>query len=111
QMMESDNYDWSKEETRDFSKTISEKSAYMMELLEDLTLTYRLNNQALPIAKEEININEFIPRTLIHFINDPANSRMTFTFHPYPDTELTAAIDPKWCQSVVDNLMANAVKH
>lgn len=110
QMLESDSYGWTEKETRDFAIIISEKSAYMMDLLEDLTLTYRLKNQALPMAKEEVDINEFIRRTLIHYINDLANSGMKFVFHPYKGSVI-AALDPKWFQRVVDNLLANAVKY
>lgn len=110
QMLESDSYGWTEKETRDFAIIISEKSAYMMDLLEDLTLTYRLKNQALPMVKEEVDINEFIRRTLIHYINDPANSGMKFVFHPYKGSVI-AALDPKWFQRVVDNLLANAVKY
>lgn len=110
QMLESETYSWSEKETREFSKIIAEKSTYMMELLEDLTLTYRLKNQALPILKEQVDINEFIRRTIIHFINDPANSKKKFIFQPHNGTVL-ASIDPKWFQRVIDNLLANAIKY
>ncbi|GIN98966.1 two-component sensor histidine kinase [Siminovitchia terrae] len=109
-MLESENYSWSEEETRAFAKVISEKSSYMMELLEDLTLTYRLRNRALPIAKEEVDLNELIRRTIIHFINDPANNEMEFNFQPYHET-ISVSIDPKWFQRIIDNLIANAIKY
>lgn len=110
QMLESEDYLWTKKETREFAEIIAEKSTFMMELLEDLTLSYRLKNQALPIVKEDVDINEFIRRTIIHFINDPANSDMEFIFQPHNGTVL-APIDPKWFQRVIDNLLANAVKY
>ncbi|MEK3889483.1 sensor histidine kinase [Bacillus sp. FSL K6-3431] len=110
QMLESENYSWSEKETREFAKVISEKSSYMMELLEDLTLTYRLRNQALPIVKEDVDLNEFIRRTIIHFINDPGNSEMEFNFQPFHET-ISAFIDPKWFQRIIDNLIANAIKY
>lgn len=109
-MLKSENYSWSEKETREFGKIIAEKSTYMMELLEDLTLTYRLKNNGLPITKETVDINEFIRRTLIHFINDPANKEKNFIFHPYEGT-LLASVDPKWFQRVLDNLIANAIKY
>ncbi|MGY3312965.1 signal transduction histidine kinase [Peribacillus simplex] len=110
QMLESENYSWTERETREFALIIAEKSAYMMELLEDLTLTYRLRNQALPIVKEEVDINEFMRRTIIHFINDPANSSMEFIFQPQNGTAL-ASIDIKWFQRIIDNLIANAIQY
>ncbi|MEH7009725.1 HAMP domain-containing sensor histidine kinase [Neobacillus niacini] len=110
QMLESEDYLWTEKETREFAGIIVEKSTYMMELLEDLTLSYRLKNRALPIVKEDVDINEFIRRTIIHFINDPSNNHMEFIFQPHNGTVL-ASIDPKWFQRVIDNLLANAIKH
>lgn len=110
QMLESTNYEWTEAETREFSRIIAKKSIYMMELLEDLTLTFRLKNQALPIVKEEVDINEFIRRKIIHFINDPAYSDIEFIFQPHNETAL-ASIDPKWFQRIIDNLIVNSIKH
>ncbi|WHY86613.1 HAMP domain-containing sensor histidine kinase [Neobacillus novalis] len=110
QMLESKNYSWSEPETREFAGIITEKSTYMMDLLEDLTLTYRLKNQTLPMAKELVDMNEFIRRTVIHFINDPTNNGKQFLFHSHNGT-IFAPIDSKWFQRIIDNLLANAVKY
>ncbi|WP_166240272.1 sensor histidine kinase [Paenibacillus turpanensis] len=110
QMLESADYTWSVEETREFAATIAEKSKYMMELLEDLTLTYQLKNHALPHERESIELNEFIRRTVIQFVNDPANSEMRFVFQPH-DGDAWASVDPKWFQRIMNNLIANAIKH
>lgn len=110
QMLESPDYEWSAQETREFASIMNEKSSYMMELLEELTLTFRLKNQALPLAKEPLDINEFIRRIVIQFINDPSNREQQFTFLAAPQS-IRANIDPKWFQRIIDNLIANAVKY
>ena len=110
QMLESPDYDWSAQETREFASIMNEKSSYMMELLEELTLTFRLKNQALPLAKEPLDINEFIRRIVIGFINAPTNQEQQFTFVAAPKS-IRATIDPKWFQRIIDNLIANAVKY
>lgn len=110
QMLESPDYEWSAQETREFASIMNEKSSYMMELLEELTLTFRLKNQALPLAKEPLDINEFIRRIVIGFINDPTNQEQQFTFVAAPKS-IRANIDPKWFQRIIDNLIANAVKY
>lgn len=110
QMLKSENYSWTEAETREFSGIIDEKSIYMMELLEDLTLTFRLKNQGLPIAKEMVDINEYIRRIIIHYVNDPANSDKELVFLPHNETTL-AAIDTRWFQRIIDNLIANAIKY
>lgn len=110
QMLKSKNYVWSKKETREFAGIITEKAAYMMALLDDLTLSYRIKNDDLPIIKEEVDINEFVRRTIIHFINDSANNNIEFIFQPHSETVL-AFIDPKWFQRIIDNILANAIKY
>ncbi|WP_071458871.1 sensor histidine kinase [Bacillus massilinigeriensis] len=110
QMLESDNYSWTEDERKEFAEIIAEKSSYMMELLEDLTLTYRLSNHALPICKERVDLNEFMRRSIITFINDPANSGKEFLFQP-AEVPIFAYIDPKWFQRIIDNLINNAVKY
>ncbi|WNF23478.1 HAMP domain-containing sensor histidine kinase [Mesobacillus jeotgali] len=110
QMLASTDYSWSEKETREFAHIMADKSDYMMDLLEDLTLTYRLKNHALPIAKEPTDLNEFIRRIIIHYINDPAHQDKSFDFTPYPDS-ITASIDPKWFQRIMDNVIANAIKY
>ncbi|MBT2572211.1 hypothetical protein J7I83_16910 [Planococcus sp. ISL-110] len=64
-ILESTDYGWSVQETRKFASIMNEKSFYMIKLLEELTLTFRLKNQALPVAKEQIDINEFIRHIVI----------------------------------------------
>ncbi|MBX0315935.1 sensor histidine kinase [Planococcus glaciei] len=110
QLLEAENYQWSKTEAKEFAGIIHEKSGYMMELLEDLTLTFRLKNNALPLSKEPVELNEFMRRTIIQFINEPANADFEFDFQP-ADEDVMADIDPKWFQRIVDNLIANAVKY
>ncbi|WP_236015445.1 sensor histidine kinase [Planococcus soli] len=110
QMLESSSYDWSAQETREFASIMNKKSSYMMELLEELTLTFRLKNQAQPLAKEHADINEFIRRIVIQFINDPSNTEMKFSFVPAPQS-IHAHIDPIWFQRIIENLISNAVKY
>ncbi|AIY06770.1 histidine kinase [Planococcus sp. PAMC 21323] len=110
QMLEAPEYVWSTQETRKFATIMKEKSSYMMELLEELTLTFRLKNHALPLVKEDTDINEFIRRIVIQFINDPSASNMKFNFEP-ASSSIRAQIDPKWFQRIIDNLIANAIKY
>lgn len=110
QMLESPDYEWSAQEIREFAGTMNEKSTYMMDLLEELTLTFRLKNQALPLVKEQVDLNEFIRRIVIQFINDPKNGGLEFSFQAAP-ASVHAQIDPKWFQRIVENLIVNAIKH
>ncbi|MFP7470645.1 HAMP domain-containing sensor histidine kinase [Niallia taxi] len=110
EMLQSDQYSWSESEVRTFSATIAEKAQYMKQLLEDLTLTYQLRSDAFPIAKENVEINEQIRRTVIHYVNGPAGQQYQFVFQPY-EGSVIAAVDPKWFQRIMENLLENALKY
>lgn len=110
EMLQSDQYSWSESEVRTFSATIAEKAQYMKQLLEDLTLTYQLRSDAFPIAKENVEINEQIRRTVIHYVNGPAGQQYQFVFQPY-EGSVIAAVDPKWFQRIMGNLLENALKY
>lgn len=59
-MLESKQYDWTPEEVKEMGQIVREKSEYMSKLIEDLNLTYRLKNAALPIERRLINVVPFI---------------------------------------------------
>lgn len=109
-MLESKEYHWSEEEVREFAEIIGNKSAYMKDLLDDLTLTYRIKNGALPIVREKKNITELIRRTIIGYMNNPDYQEMNIDFQAEDET-VTASVDPKWFQRIIDNIVENALKY
>jgi signal transduction histidine kinase len=109
-MLESKEYDWSQEEVREFAEIIGSKSAYMKDLLDDLTLTYRIKNGALPIVREKMNITELIRRIIIGYMNNPDYREMNIDFQAEDET-ITASVDPNWFQRIIDNIVENALKY
>ncbi|SEN77323.1 His Kinase A (phospho-acceptor) domain-containing protein [Paenisporosarcina quisquiliarum] len=103
-MLSSDNYAWSNEEVRSFAKIMQEKSTYMNALIEDLTYTYQLKNNAISIEKNKVNLFEFVKayssKSVWKDIQDPIG-----------DEGAQVYIDPKLFERVLDNLVGNAIKH
>ena len=108
-MLQSD-YEWTKEEQQQFYAVMDEKSDYMMALIEDLTLTYRLKNGQLPIYKDKLDVNEVIRRTIIQLMNNQYFKEYTFDFDTNEEIILVE-LDVKWLQRILDNLLINAIKH
>jgi len=108
-MLQSD-YEWTKEEQKQFYSVMDEKSDYMMALIEDLTLTYRLKNGQLPVYKDEIDVNEVIRSTIIQLVNHQDFKEYTFNFNTSEEIILID-LDLKWLQRILDNLFMNAIKH
>lgn len=109
-VLESAPYNWSQEEFKEIGKTLREKSTFMSELIDDLSLTYRLKNNALPMVRQTQEVNEVIRRAVIHFINDPQFTSYDITFHA-SEEPITYPLDMKWFTRIIDNMISNAIKH
>ncbi|WP_214626573.1 HAMP domain-containing sensor histidine kinase [Paenibacillus agaridevorans] len=109
-LFESAHYPWSEEELRMIGKTLREKSGFISELIDDLNLTYRLKNDALPLERKRLEVNEVVRRTVVHFINDPQNEAYEITFRP-SHRPILFSLDPKWFTRIIDNMISNALKH
>ncbi|QUG40055.1 HAMP domain-containing histidine kinase [Psychrobacillus sp. INOP01] len=103
-MLSSDDYVWSNEEIKAFAKTMQEKSTYMNALIEDLTYTYQLKNNAISIEKINVNLFEFVKSYM-------SNSVWKDIQEPIGDEDAQVYIDPKLFERVLDNLVGNAIKH
>lgn len=106
-MLQTD-YNWTEEEKDDFLMRIDEKSVYMKKLIDDLTLTYRIKNNNLPIQKRKIELHEMVRRTIIHHLEE--HPTYLYDIH-ISDEPLYIEGDPVLFQRVLDNLLLNSVKH
>ncbi|WP_274308982.1 sensor histidine kinase [Solibacillus daqui] len=109
-LLESAPYQWSQEEFQMIGKTLREKSTFMSELIDDLSITYRLKNNALPLERKPQEVNETIRRSVIHFMNDPQFTTYEISFHASEKT-IMYPIDTKWFTRIIDNMISNAIKH
>lgn len=109
-VLESAPYNWSQEEFQQIGKTLREKSTFMSELIDDLSLTYRLKNNALPMVRQTQEVNEVIRRAVIHFINDPQFTFYNISFHA-SEEPISYPLDMKWFKRIIDNMISNAIKH
>ncbi|KEQ23585.1 sensor histidine kinase [Paenibacillus tyrfis] len=109
-VLESAPYSWSGEELQTIGRTLREKSDFMSELIEDLSLTYRLKNNALPLDRKPSDVNEVVRRAVVAFMNDPQAASYAITFSP-SSSPITYPIDRKWFTRIVDNMISNAIKH
>ncbi|MCR8979871.1 sensor histidine kinase [Brevibacillus laterosporus] len=109
-MLENTTYEWTPEEIQDFGSIMSEKSAYMDALINDLSMTYRLKNGAYSLTFTSQDINELVRRSIISFLNHPPFQEAALTFQPALKT-IHYPVDSYAFQRMVDNVIANAILH
>ncbi|PFN09172.1 sensor histidine kinase [Bacillus cereus] len=109
-LLESKQYNWTDKDIQDFGRVIREKSQYMTTLIDDLSLTYQLKNNAIPSQRVKVEINQFVQKVLLQFINNPTLQNQNIEFVPSSGS-IHYCIEEKWFRRIIENLLANAVKH
>lgn len=109
-LLESKQYSWNDHDIQEFGRIIRDKSQYMTTLIDDLSLTYQLKNNAIPSQYAEVEINQFVQKVLLQFINNPTLQNQNIEFVP-SSSSIHYSIEEKWFQRIIENLLANAVKH
>ncbi|MCP1323492.1 HAMP domain-containing sensor histidine kinase [Bacillus sp. S0628] len=109
-LLESNQYNWTDRDIQQFGSVMKEKSQYMTTLIDDLSLTYQLKNNSLPAQHVNVEINQFVQKVLLQFINNPTIQNQNIEFVP-SSNKIQYFIEEKWFQRIIENLLVNAVKH
>ncbi|PFN58361.1 sensor histidine kinase [Bacillus thuringiensis] len=109
-LLESNQYNWTDRDIQQFGSVMKEKSQYMTTLIDDLSLTYQLKNNSLPAQHVNVEINQFVQKVLLQFINNPTLQNQNIEFVP-SSNKIPYFIEEKWFQRIIENLLVNAVKH
>jgi signal transduction histidine kinase len=110
-LLSSEQYDFSKRQTTEYAGIISEKAVYMEDLIEDLNLTFRLSNHALPINLESWNIVELVHRSIIDLLNNGCYDDINIDFKNREEEIISYPVDQNWFKRAVDNIICNAITH
>ncbi|MEC2075015.1 HAMP domain-containing sensor histidine kinase [Metabacillus fastidiosus] len=109
-LLESGKYDWSEDELKDMGKMIREKGDYMLHLVEDFSLAFKLKNNTLIFTKETVQLNEFLQNIVLKFVNDRTIPNASFSFiEEVPNVRIKASL--QWFERILDNLIYNAINH
>ena len=110
-LLESGQYEWTKEELEEIGKTLGEKSEYMLSLIEDFSLSFQLKNQETPASFKQMDINSLMGTILNKFVGDlTLRGNYQLRFQPLNQPHYLS-VDEKWFERMIDNLIYNAIKH
>ncbi|ONK23767.1 hypothetical protein BLX87_08825 [Bacillus sp. VT-16-64] len=104
-------YEWSKEEQRNFIQEIDDKGTHMEQLVQDLNLALRFDgSQSVPIRTTRQNIVSFVQHVIADTSNDLRAQKHQFELQ----TETQDAVmtfDPHLLKRALHNIYLNAVIH
>ncbi len=98
------------DEIRKYGDTILKNTAYAEKLIDDLKLTYQLQNEMLPLHKNSQNMVRFVKELVIGFLNNPEYESRNITFYS-TDEDIQLLFDPVLLKRALNNLLANALIH
>ncbi|MGG4495119.1 sensor histidine kinase [Brevibacillus reuszeri] len=105
-----EDYNWTADEVRSFAKIILDKSSYMDDLINDLTLTYLLRNGQVAPSVERVELNAYLAEAIAEAANHPMYPQECIRFIPAASPAYLLVYKP-WFQRIVDNLIANSLFH
>jgi len=109
-MLKAEHYQWSNREVREFAAIIQDKADYMDLLISDLSMTYRLQNDAHFLVFDQMEINQFVQTCIVQFMNDPQYETAEITLVQV-NKPIIYPIDQNGFRRIIMNLLANAFIH
>lgn len=93
-----------------YARVILKNVAYMETLIDDLKLTYQLENGMIPLKRQEQNFIRFLKELIIDILNNPEYERRTIHFETTEKTVLFS-FDQTLLTRAFQNLIINAFMH
>ncbi|MBU5484647.1 HAMP domain-containing histidine kinase [Clostridium sp. MSJ-11] len=108
--LSSEEYDFTKEEVREYSKIIEDKSNYIKDLIDDLNLSTRLKNKVLVLNLKNTNIVSLVRGVVIDILNNPQTSNVNIDFSATREV-IEKDVDEILIKRVITNMLYNAIVH
>ncbi|RSD28506.1 sensor histidine kinase [Mesobacillus subterraneus] len=109
-LLQTDPKRWSLDELKIMGNTMTEKSDYIIELINDLTLSNQLANSSLPLKKERVDVRGILRHSIASLKLELERSKSEIEFESHASVVMWP-VDPVGFRRISDNLLANAVKH
>lgn len=105
-------YEFEPDEVRRQAGIIAGQAGHMDALIDDLTLTFRLSADALPLAPERVDLIEFARDAAVDLANDPRAAAREVVFEDPPGIgTIDVEVDPALFRRALANLLTNAAVH
>ncbi|MBI6874465.1 sensor histidine kinase [Clostridium aciditolerans] len=110
EILSSEDYEYTKEEVKEYSKIIEDKSNYIKDLIDDLNLSTRLKNKALALNLKNTNIVSLARGVIIDILNNPQTSNVNIDFSASREV-IEKDVDEILIKRVITNILYNSMVH
>lgn len=102
---------WDEKEVKEFAKIIEEKSVYMEQLIDDLSVIYEFNQAQIPLNLQTLNLVEFVKNVLSDFKKYPMADNYPIQLNVKKKADILLVFDPILLKRALENFMMNAINH
>lgn len=109
-LLSAEDYEISIDDANRYGDIIREKSKYMKDIIDDLSLIYKLKNKVLPFKFKEKNLINIVRDVIIDILNDPIFSDRKINID-YNNENTKILCDEKYIKRSLNNFIINALVH
>lgn len=110
ELLSAEDYEISIDDANRYGDIIREKSKYMKDIIDDLSLIYKLKNKVLPFKFKEKNLINIVRDVIIDILNDPIFSDREINID-YDNENTIILCDEKYIKRSLNNFIINALVH
>ncbi|WP_338030867.1 HAMP domain-containing sensor histidine kinase [Cytobacillus citreus] len=107
-MLLSEKYNWSKEEREDYLNIIHEKALHMRDLINDLNITYKMEENQISIDKKRHNLTVLLEELIDDIVKEPGLSRGQ-VFMAKESLDVSFPFDQQLLKRALYNIVSNGV--
>ncbi|MFU7516041.1 ATP-binding protein [Clostridium sp. HCS.1] len=110
ELLKGDEYEINIEEAKRYGSAILDNSNYIQDLVNDLSLVYKLKNKVIPINFKEENLISLIKESIIDLLNNSKYSDREINLNYYYEN-IIVNCDKKYLKRAINNLIINSLEH
>lgn len=103
-------HNWEEAEIKEFAKIIEEKSLYMEQLIDDLSIVYEFDKMQIPLDLRTINLVTFVQKVLEDLRQYPADDYSIHLNVKY-EGDILLSFDQTLFKRALENFIMNAIYH
>lgn len=110
QFLIDDDYKLTDSDVKRYGEIIQNKTEYIADLINDLSLIYKFKNKVVPLKLEKENIVDVIRETVIDILNNPLYCDRDIDID-YDSEEIYLSCDKRYIKRALNNFIFNALVH